>query len=296
MNIGQQFRKTIFNNQNILLLILVFFVFIFISTIFFNDNKELFTVVNLQFDSTGKDPYIYPEGIYTIMKFNESSTFTVPNNIKSLQYGGLVIGGGGGGGIRTVPPSDKWSSNHGGSGGGVGFVDVQDGPIFIPGQQYSVIVGNGGTVGNHGEDSQIEHLIGVGGKSPYDDDGGTYGGLYGGNGGQGGTMISDSEYLSGVLDGPLVTLSDIEINGHYGGGGGYYGGKAGKGGGGGTLSNGSVTIPLSHSGGGGAAGQSGASGSVIIYFKTDDLITMQPATTAKSSVPVVPVVPVTSVN
>ena len=111
---------------------------------------------------------------YTIHTFTSSSAFIAPSNL-NVEY--LVVGGGGSGGINTA--------GNGGGGGAGGFLS---GIINnLPASNYSITVGNGGSIGNNGANSSFHTYTAIGGGK-----GGWYlnnAGSSGGSGGGGGQHI-----------------------------------------------------------------------------------------------------------
>lgn len=154
-----------------------------------------------------------------------STTWTVPLGVTEVEY--LVVGGGGGGG--------NGYDNAGGGGGGAGMV-LTGTLSVIPGDTYTVIVGDGGAgganarvnnAGQPGENSQFSNIISLGGGQ----------GLGSRTGGTAG--LAQNTNISSATGGS--------------GSGGGFGGK----GGGGSTSNGS-----NNSGSTGGNGGSGTSSSI----------------------------------
>ena len=232
----------------------------------------------------------------------ESTLWTAPAGVTSVDY--LVVAGGGGGG-----------SNRGGGGGGGGMLT---GTLSVtPGADYTVTVGDGGgsadwSIGNDGDDSVFSSITadggggggfhvgganngaagGSGGGAGGSGDGGSATAGQGNNGGGGnssnsggggggaggaGTAGSGSSGGGGGA-GLASSITGASVTYAGGGGGGTNGGGAGSGGsgGGGNGSNGSgavVGTDGTGSGGGGGGhnywtGQAGGSGIVVIKYGT----------------------------
>ena len=98
-------------------------------------------------------PEEVPSGIFNgVQIFSESSTWTVPIGVTSVEY--LVVGGGGGG--SGYQPAVDW-----GGGGGAGGYLASPNISVTPTAQYTVVVGAGGaggvggTSGSNGSNSGI---------------------------------------------------------------------------------------------------------------------------------------------
>jgi hypothetical protein len=161
-----------------------------------------------------------------IQSANGTYTWTCPAGVTQakIECWGAGAGGGGGG------------SSQGGFGGGGGAYAAEPAYAVVPGQQYTYLVGNGGTGGTTGN-------AGIDGGDTSFDNGGIFaagGAAHSGSGGgqAGGNTIAHSGGAGGQ---PSST---------GGGGGGGSAGASGDGGGGGNTS--SAT--------GGAAGPAGAGG------------------------------------
>lgn len=159
-------------------------------------------------------------------------TWTAPAGVVSVSV--LCVGGGGGGGFYST------NSGGGGGGGGLGY---KNNITVVPGQTYTVVVGNGTSLNTTlntvtaGSSYFINTstVAGNGGQSGTAGQGGTGGTYVGDNGGNGGN--------GGNNDG----------GGPNGSGGGGAGGYAGNGGAGATTIP-SITAATAGSGGGGGGG------------------------------------------
>lgn len=167
---------------------------------------------------------------------------TAPEGNYDIEY--LVIGGGGGGG--------------GGTGGGGGAGGLRTGfATVIPGTQYTVNIGAGGTQSANGGDTSIVGLItaqGGGGGATNKNTG-----LAGGSGGGGG-----SDGFNGAGVGGNGTVGQ----GHNGGNGGFAAdprSDGGGGGGGGAGTIGGSAAPYGPAGNGGAGLQLSITGTPVYY-------------------------------
>lgn len=161
--------------------------------------------------------------------FTDSAGSTL-STIKASQFRGsqtpwqiLVViaagGGGGGGNGYYKAAKDDYRVRHGGAGGG-GAVQVCK-LTLVNGKQYRVTVGSGGSCGSHGSSSE-ESSGAAGGNGGWSNlvcttDSTTYGGVYGGRGGAGGTSASNG-YGAGGDGGTVYSGS----NGVSGGKGNYF--------------------------------------------------------------------------
>ena len=224
-----------------------------------------------------------------------STTFTVPKGVKKIDA--FCVGGGGGG--SNYYDSHSSTDNSGttttyvtiGGGGGGGYTTTQLNTEVTPGQQLSIVVGNGGPVSSFSDAS--------GGTSSVGDicsaNGGNTGGSnVGGNGGSGGGAGygSGMYYTSGFSGGlggkdggdGQSTSNPFSINGGKGQHSTtrYFGESAGtlySAGGCGTglwslLKGGWYNVPSSNTGDGGSAGILGSDsrigGSGICIIRWDD--------------------------
>lgn len=158
--------------------------------------------------------------LYNVVEFKSvgSTTWTVPDDVTSVEY--LVVGGGGGGA--------NGYDNAGGGGGGGGM--VLTGELAVtPGSSLNIIVGDGGVggansrfnnAGSAGENSLFHTITALGG---------------------GGGFGSRTTSTAGA--------SQIGRNTAPGGGGGSQGGNGGKGGGGSTGSGSSNSGTIGGAGG-----------------------------------------------
>jgi hypothetical protein len=203
-------------------------------------------------------------------------SWTAPAGVTSVS---VVAVGGGGGGF-----SGGGSGGAGGGGGGLGW---KNNIPVVPGQTYTVVVGNGGarvtqSSGPPGENSYFINLstvVGFGGTTAFGrldaGVGGTFVGDGGGNGGNGGTSTTASAgggggaggYSGNGGNGGSTTGAGGDGSGGGGGGGSGAGSSdaAGAGGGVGLLgqgANGSGGGASSDNGNPGTGGSGGANGSV----------------------------------
>ena len=230
---------------------------------------------------------------YTVLQtFTASGTFTMPTGNPNLTASTpinlfIVAGGGGGGKLGSPLPGYANSAITYCSGGGAGGV-VQQSTTLVPGNTYSVVVGNGGSVNTNGQSSSFEAYSALGGGNGtiLGTNGGTGGSGGGGGGEQGNAGLgTPGQGNNGGRNGgggggaggigqdynPGVGTGGIGINyrgTYYAGGGGANngstsGGPGGQGGGGhGDYPSGSPGT--ANTGGGGGAGSAGGSGIVIV--------------------------------
>ena len=230
---------------------------------------------------------------YTVLQtFTASGTFTMPTGNPNLTASTpinlfIVAGGGGGGKLGSPLPGYANSAITYCSGGGAGGV-VQQSITLVPGNTYSVVVGNGGSVNTNGQSSSFEAYSALGGGNGtlLSTNGGTGGSGGGGGGEQGNAGLgTPGQGNNGGRNGgggggaggigqdynPGIGTGGIGINyrgTYYAGGGGANngpttGGPGGLGGGGhGDYPSGSPGTP--NTGGGGGAGSAGGSGIVIV--------------------------------
>ncbi len=145
-------------------------------------------------------------GGYTIHTFLVSGTLTCPS---SLTAEVLVIGGGGGAGTSN--------GGYRGGGGGAGGL-IYNSNHSVQGGTYSIVVGDGGSVGVNGSNSSFNSLVAIGGGR-------------GGNANNGAGQIGGS---GGGAAAPSGSPGDGTVGQGYAGGsasGGYNGGAGGSAGG-----------------------------------------------------------------
>ena len=168
----------------------------------------------------------------------ETTSWTAPAGVSTVEY--LVVAGGGGGG-------NGYDSGGGGGGAGgmvlTGYLDV------IPGETYTVTVGSGGT---GGADTRANNNGTAGNDSVF----GSITAL-GGGAGQGSRTGAPTALRTG---GAAQVGSSTSAFGGGGGGGGFAGGGGGGAGGAGGNSSGSATA-----GTGGAGVISTITGSSVTY-------------------------------
>lgn len=212
-------------------------------------------------------------GIYTILKYTTSGYLTFTN--ADVKIGYIIVGGGGAGGNGN----EGTFAGEGGRGGTVLNKTIEDSSTtFTSETTYTIEVGSGGINAN-GNPSQISgtSLVATGGVKGADNVAGGIGSSQGGG----------SSFL------PWVNNVNIKVGGNGGNGSTINNGSAGAGvnGGGdgcyyldsysdGTFAGGSSGSVNTGGGGGGGLGgggsqypdlmgQSGGSGVVYIYFKTN---------------------------
>jgi hypothetical protein len=180
---------------------------------------------------------ITTDGLPSQVSYTTAGTFswTAPAGVTSVSV--VAIGGGGGGaGYSTL-------SAGGGGGGGLGY---KNNITVVPGQNYTVVVGNGTTLNTtinttiagtsyFINSSTVAGLGGTSGLASGGGLGGTYVGDGGGDGGKGGSCGG---------------------GGPNGGGGGGAGGYSGTGGAGATTSPSIANATAGTGGGGGGGGRS----------------------------------------
>jgi hypothetical protein len=176
--------------------------------------------------------------IYTGSTGGGATTYTwiCPVGVTSVS---VVCVGGGGAAASTITNPGNNNAARGAGGGGLGW---KNDIAVIPGNSYTVQVGNGGTGATAAGTSFFiseATVAGRGGQSPLSGGaGGTFVGDGGGNGGAGGTGVNPADYST--------------TSTQFGGGGGA-GGYSGNGGTGGNASNGSGSAGSGGGGGGGGA-------------------------------------------
>ena len=184
-------------------------------------------------DVTGQQEYLAAAGTFS---------FTVPENVFAISA--VAVGGGGGGGGQD----DTDEPGAGGGGGGLAYGTFS----VTPGENLTIIVGNGGTAGNRGTGGaggasrvqrNIINLVAAGGG------GGGQGNTGNPAGGAGGTVIVGSGGAGGAGG------STVGTEAGRGGGGGGAGGYSGAGGAGGSNASptGLAAAAGSGAGGGGNA-------------------------------------------
>jgi len=193
-----------------------------------------------------------------IVIFTSSGTFTAPPGVTTVYL--TMCGGGGGGGGGTY--------NAGAGGGGASGNTIVNYPYtVIPGGEYTVTIGEGGSGGEGGFTAGEGE---VGGNSVFDTltvPGGDYG--EGGGGGYYGGGGSNSKATLGIsVEGDPGNQGGADRIGGLGGNG-----ILGSGGAGGDLSAGGTGSGYSGGGGGGASrgnfwydGGAGAAGVCIIMY------------------------------
>ncbi len=182
------------------------------------------------------------DGLYTVETYINDGTFNITSN---LEADILVVAGGGAGG----------TSGGGGStgGGGAGGYNLTLAKI-IPTGNYFITVGDGGAIGNNGEDSSLGTIVtatggGAGGDSASSngDDGGSGGGGY------------------GTLPAGSFGGTKIGIGTGNNGGDGTIGPNFAAGGGGGASGVGGNGNPTGNAGNGGAGLQTNINGTLFYY-------------------------------
>lgn len=205
------------------------------------------------------------------IKFLSGGTFTPLGNITINAF---LVGGGGGGG------NSGWS-NFGGTGGGGGYTTNAT-IALTSGNNYSIVVGNGGASTVAGQATSAFGYTangGAGGTSGYSYKPGAAGGSGGGavdtqavgkNGGSnGGNGVANGSYAGGVGQGTTTRAFADPLEELFSGGGGSGAfdtgpgtGGAGGGGNGGTRTLSGYRGEANTGGGGGGSGALGTSGGV----------------------------------
>ena len=111
-----------------------------------------------------------------------STKFTVPKGVKKIDV--FCVGGGGSGRYSTLwspGPYATASFTTGGSGGGGGYTNTMKNIVVTPGQQLSVVVGDGGSGGtnsngNDGGTSSVGNVCSANGGMKGSGNGGSGGG------------------------------------------------------------------------------------------------------------------------
>ena len=231
---------------------------------------------------------------YAVVFTNDASTitWTVPQNLKNVQF--LVVGGGGGGGADVINDADDpLQGGAGGGGGGVvtGLVDLASGSIV------SIKVGVGGLAGLPGEKGINDGYGAVktlAGDSSFTVDGVEYVKAYAGGGDPGSTAATfdtgavgapggsssgsrpgklapeDSSATKGYVNPEVTSIIYSETFGNRGGAGGpdnFYGTYMSAGGGGGALEVGGDGTGLwdMFGGNGGAGLTNSITGVALVY-------------------------------
>jgi hypothetical protein len=189
-----------------------------------------------------------------VENYTASDTFTVPPNVYELQVEAWGAGGGGGGGTNT--------NDHVGA-GGAGGQFVRQNVSVVPGQQFTVTIGGGGTGGAVGANPGQR-----GGNTTFGNATATYVKAVGGAGGGGGGLSSTG------ASGAIVNAIGDTV---YAGGSGADGASSASGGGGGGAGStgpgknasgttqGSSTELLGGAGGAGTTGNNQAGGTGSVY-------------------------------
>lgn len=209
-----------------------------------------------------------------LIVFDESTTWTAPNNIADNKIKIIASGGGGAGGYDN----SKYGS---GGGGGSGFIAVQEVDI-IPGTQYTIAIGAAG------EKSTANSDGGRGGTTTFSNGpsvlvsaGGGYGGQNAGRGGKGnapgGVWGNNNGIDAGEYGGGSGASNTTRNTKQYKGGA---GGKYGGGGGGAVVADYSGSYPTTDYGGaggefGGKGGNQDGSGEPGSIF-TEDILQFYP--------------------
>lgn len=225
-----------------------------------------------QFTYTGQYSFIDDGGGNWRIKFLSSGVFTT---LKDMFVDEFLVAGGGAGGYK----SGNYANASVCSGGGSGYTKTVKGVTLKAGELYSIVIGEGGTNGNDGGNTEAFGETVSGGKhglfsesnSRKGGDGGSGGGAaakvavaIGADGGSDGSDGNSTSSISGGIGQGATTREFGEQTGdlYAGGGGGRNGngnGKGGAGGGGDAYQDGTA-----NTGGGGGAFSSGGSGIAII--------------------------------
>lgn len=245
-----------------------------INTTYYFTGWPFVRINNVDYYGTSRTSYVTMKTtVFTGKIFTSSTTWTIPDGVRSLSV--CCVGGGGGGGVSMT---GDYNSGCGGGGGYVAYGSYS----VIPGQVATISIGHGGAAqaSNYSERQSYPYLGKIGGsggattfavpgQTALSGNGGEGGGVAyatafqprGGNGGSGGgagrfTTVRDEFWYASTPSGAA--------GGSNGGAGGstsnvYYtcSGGAGQGGANGTSFNG---VAYSGGGGGGGAGGSGGSG------------------------------------
>jgi hypothetical protein len=172
----------------------------------------------------------------------ESTTWTAPTNIFTVNY--LVVGGGGGSG---------GAFDNGGAGGGGGGMVLIGTLSTTPAQVYTVTVGDGGSAGVSLRGPPSSETSGADGENS------VFGSItsLGGGGGKGSRQTTGAG-TSGIGGAAAVNPTTASIGGNGGGAGGGGGGGGGSSGAGGTKN-------LATAGSGGSGTANSLSGSSVTY-------------------------------
>lgn len=244
-----------------------------IGTTYYFTGWPFVRINNVDYYGTSRTSYVTMKTTaFTGKIFTSSTTWTIPDGVRSLSV--CCVGGGGGGGVGMV------SANMSGCGGGGGYVAYASYNV-IPGQVATISIGHGGAAqaSNYSERQSYPYAGKIGGsggattfamsgQTTLSGNGGEGGGVAyatafqprGGNGGSGGgagaftTTDSDFNY-------PSTNAGAGGTNGSAGGSTSnkFYtcSGGAGQGGANGTSFNG---VAYSGGGGGGRGGAGGSGG------------------------------------
>lgn len=223
--------------------------------------------------------------------------FIIPACVTSINIRAQGGGGGGGGG-------DSFSTGGGGGGGGSGFVEIMNNVQVAEGDTIEIIIGNGGAGGTGGTgvsfpdngDPGVDTTVNLNGQlisTAAGGEGGRFGFISGGNGGDGfsggggggssdgGVNIGDGGIgqndLGGQDGNPGILIAGGDGGNNPASGGspvGTNGGGGGGGGSGGGVGNGASATGPGGGGAGGAGatsgtgqtGGNGAAGQVMITF------------------------------
>jgi hypothetical protein len=183
--------------------------------------------------------YETTDGSYTVAKYNTTGTidWTAPTGVTSVQY--LIVAGGGGAG---------GSANYNGGGGAGGLLACATYTVTA-GNNYTVIVGDGGVVPYQGYNSSFNGIqTNGGGKGSTSNTQGGTGGSGGGGGGLGGAGGTAAPSGQGNA-----------------GGSGVNGASASGGAGGGASAAGANGVANSNGATGGAGTSSSITGESICY-------------------------------
>lgn len=215
--------------------------------------------------------------------FTASGTWTCPAGVRTITRAFLV--GGGGGGMAGQTKSNS-SPRYGGGGGGGGYTTTVKNVSVTPGQNYSVVVGAGGSPNSPNSSGGTSSISGIasanGGKTDYGSSGGD-GGSGAGSGGESGSSGSGGNGGSDGGDGARNAAGMVGGKGQgsttrkfgesgntlYSGGGGGGGGQPHPGGAGGNGGGGAGGNVL-NAGTNGAANTGGGGGGGGVNYASDE--------------------------